>query len=412
MFERYSFSTMAPLLLVLVIDVMGFGLVLPVLGPLFVDAKTGILPTTASLSERDLLYGITVAVFPLLSFFGNPFLGDLSDRLGRKNALIISLLGSSFGFILSAVGIFSKSVILLIVGRAVGGFAAGSQAIAQAAIVDISSEQNKAFNLSLMSIATCLGFMMGPLLGGYFSSPTFFKHFTYDTPFEVAAALALINAITLYFTFEETFIVSKITKLSITKGLFIFIAAFKKPTLRNLVMIAVLIELSWGLYFQYISLFLSEAYHYTSVEIGHFMVFMGLIFSISMLLVIRIALNHFSVNVLALWSLMLLVIGTLLVSVFNNEWAQWLCIIPIAMGAAINWSCMLTLFSNAVDKASQGWAMGMFAAISSISFLISGLAMGLISYVNVAFPFVLASFFGAWAFFSLCIFINKGVFHD
>ena len=83
---------MAPLFLVLVIDTMGIGLIFPVLSPLFMSKTSGIIPAHLSIGARDLLYGLTLASYAIFMFVGAPFLGDLSDHLGRKKVLLICLL--------------------------------------------------------------------------------------------------------------------------------------------------------------------------------------------------------------------------------------------------------------------------------------------------------------------------------
>src|SRR3990167_9514251 len=139
--KRTTFAAIAPLFLVLFIDGMGLSLLFPVLNSIIVDPHSDFLATSVFDSTRDLLYGVTVGIFMICWFFGAAFLGDLSDMIGRKKALMICLMGSFLGYLLSAFAVLAHSLLFLIIGRVVAGFTAGSQPIAQAAIVDISEPE-------------------------------------------------------------------------------------------------------------------------------------------------------------------------------------------------------------------------------------------------------------------------------
>ena len=121
----------------------------------------GILQANASIVMRDLFYSLTLGLFGLGMFVGAPILGDLSDQLGRKKVLLICLLGTSAAFAVSALGISLHNVWILMAGRLFGGLMAGSMPIAQAAIIDISSNEDKIKNISLITFALCFGFALG-----------------------------------------------------------------------------------------------------------------------------------------------------------------------------------------------------------------------------------------------------------
>ena len=140
MLKHNKFMTLAPLFLVLVIDTMGAGIIFPILSPLFMTPSESILPLATSENMRQFWYGATLSSWAVLMFIGAPFLGDLSDRIGRKKVLVLCLLGDSLGFILSGFGIQKSLLSFIIIGRLVSGFFSGSQSIAQAVIADILSK--------------------------------------------------------------------------------------------------------------------------------------------------------------------------------------------------------------------------------------------------------------------------------
>src|ERR1700733_3216111 len=91
----------APLLLILFIDGMGLGLVFPILNNLIVDTHSHFIAASLSEHARDLIFGVIVAIFMLSWFFGAPYLGDLSDNIGRKKSLMICLIGQEIGYLIS-----------------------------------------------------------------------------------------------------------------------------------------------------------------------------------------------------------------------------------------------------------------------------------------------------------------------
>ena len=149
-------AELAPLFLVILIDGMGLGLLFPVLNNLIIDPNSHFVLQSLTAHSREVLYSGIIAVFMLCWFFGAAILGDYSDQAGRKQALLICLIGSFVGYLISAMSIPLHSLSLMFLGRIVAGFTAGSQPVAQAAIVDISSAENKARNISWILLAASI----------------------------------------------------------------------------------------------------------------------------------------------------------------------------------------------------------------------------------------------------------------
>ena len=122
-----------PLFMVILIDVMGIVLVLPVLTMLILQPESSIVPAGTSLILRDFYYGFAMALYPLFMFFSTPILGDLSDKFGRKSILLFCLAVSAGSYLISALGIAYNSLFIFLASRAIAGLAAGTQPIASAA---------------------------------------------------------------------------------------------------------------------------------------------------------------------------------------------------------------------------------------------------------------------------------------
>ncbi|MHB8463552.1 MAG: MFS transporter [Acidimicrobiales bacterium] len=169
------------------LDLVGFGIVLPIL-PLYAKryhASPGVA-------------GALVAAFSLAQLFGSPVWGRVSDRIGRKPVLIVSLIGTAVGSLLTGL---AGGLPLLFVGRLVDGASGASVSVAQAAVADLAEPSQRARLFGLLGAAFGLGFVLGPALGGALSpiSPRL--------PFFVAAAIAGVNAVVAMRRLPETRVV-------------------------------------------------------------------------------------------------------------------------------------------------------------------------------------------------------------
>ncbi len=389
--KQHSFAyAFVPLFLVLVIDTMGIGIVLPILSTIFMGkGPHAILSPDTPLLLRTFWYGMSLGCFFLFMLFGAAVLGDLSDKVGRRRVLLLGLGGVALGYFMSALGVYVHSLFLLIAGRCLCGLMAGSQPIAQAAIIDVSTPENKARHLGLITLANCLGFVVGPILGGLLSHAEHFAWFTSVTPFVFAGILAVLNAVALCFTFKETVVITEKPNFHLLKGLSLFIDAFRHKNLRVFALVMLFMQLAWGTYFQFISLFFVERFHYTSWQVGVFMTFLGILFTLALTLIVRVIVNY-ELKKVTLCALVGASIGMLFPTLFPTELSLWLSTVLITMSAALVYTCGLTVFSNMVDASRQGWVMGICSSVISVAWFFDGILVGLTGELTHFSPFAVA----------------------
>jgi DHA1 family tetracycline resistance protein-like MFS transporter len=184
--EKFFTKPIAIIFITILIDLIGFGIVIPVL-PFYA--------TVEPFNATPFQLGILFASFSVMQFIFSPVLGSLSDRYGRRPVLFFSLLGTAAGFFI--VG-FATTLWMLFAGRILDGITGGNISAAQAYIADVTSRKNRAKGMGLIGAAFGIGFVLGPALGGILSK--------YGTaiPFCVAGVMALLNAIALYFFLPES----------------------------------------------------------------------------------------------------------------------------------------------------------------------------------------------------------------
>ncbi len=196
-------SKLLAVFLVVFVDLLGFGLILPLL-PYYAD-EYGATP---------FIVGLLTASNAAAQLIGAPLLGRLSDRFGRRPILLVSIFGTLIGFIVlgvaeplgeSLAGLFGLTatvntfiISLLFSSRLIDGLTGANISVAQAYITDVTTEENRAQGLGIIGAAFGLGFIFGPALGGVLST------YGYAVPAFAAAGLALLNLLAVYFYLPES----------------------------------------------------------------------------------------------------------------------------------------------------------------------------------------------------------------
>jgi DHA1 family tetracycline resistance protein-like MFS transporter len=344
------------------------------------------------MGTRNLLYGFTISIFMFCWFFGAAFLGDLSDQIGRKKSLMICLLGAILGYLFSALAVIGGSYLLLLVGRIIAGFTAGSQAIAQAAIVDLSRPEHKARNLGLILFFTSLGFVFGPMIGGVLSDTELLPWFNYAVPFYFASLISILNAVLLFFVFQETFTASSQLRFKLHYALEIFVSAFKNEKIRGLSLVMLVMIFGWSGIYSFISMYLLRVYQFSSLKNGLYMGLMGAGFGIGTGFLIDPLLKRFTLKQCVIGGCLVAALSTALTITAPAEIYLWFYVVFIGIAIATAYSTILTLFSNQVDEDSQGWVMGITGAIMAFAFGVNGFLTGILANLSAKTPLVLAIF--------------------
>lgn len=318
-------------------------------------------------------------------FFSSPLLGDLSDQIGRKKVMIISLVGAFIGYFLTVIAILVHSISLLLFSRLIAGITAGSIATAKAAMIDVSTAETKTTYIGYMLLAISLGCILGPLISGILSNSQLVSWFHLTTPFYLAAVLSFLNVVYLFFCFTERYKPTN-KSIDIKAGLTAFISAFILPNLRMLSTAFLCMQFGWAAYIQFIPLFLALRFHFTASEIGVYLALTGIGFSLAFCHILTLLTKYFTLQHIALYSISLIVIFIFSIVASNNATIAWVLSLPSATCLAISYSVLISLFSGAVSEDKQGWVMGVTGAISAFAFGVSGLVAGVLVDVSASAP--------------------------
>src|SRR5918911_4253819 len=198
-----------------------------------------------------------------------PILGRLSDKYGRRPILFFSLLGTSAGFLVLG---FATTLWMLFAGRIIDGVTGGNISTAQAYIADVTAKEDRAKGMGLIGAAFGLGFTFGPAIGGILSK------WGISVPFIFAGAMALGNAILLYFTLPETVTKDHPARVSAASGRWSqLFKAIRQPRMAFVLAIYFLFVVAFSIMTTSFALFTMYRFGYDAAHNGYMFMFVGIV---------------------------------------------------------------------------------------------------------------------------------------
>ncbi len=361
------------------IDVIGLGIIIPVL-PVY-DEAFGISAFSVAL---------LFSAYSLFSFLSSPFLGALSDKIGRRPVLIGSIASTSLGWFIFALG---RSLPLLLLGRIIDGLAAGNISTAQSSISDIAKDpKERAGNLGIIGMIFGLGFVAGPFLGGLLS------RVSHSFPFIFVGCLSLANVILAYFFLPETNKNIDHHKKITWNPLKPLITASKNLHLRTLYLVWFMFNVIAVGANTIFALFLGKSYGFSPFTTGMFFTGIGLILALNQgYLLKNFWLKKFKEKQLILLMLGFFSFGYLLMSI-HSIYIFILGMIFSALGQSVLGVAMTSEIVGEADIKERGEAVGVLSAIGSAANIIAPIISGLAFQYHHNYPYLLSSFLSILAF--------------
>lgn len=257
--ERFLTAPLVVIFVIVFIDLIGFGMVIPIL-PFYAEHE----PFRATPFEIGLLFSI----YSWMQFFFSPLLGRLSDKYGRRPILFISLVGSAVGYLV--IG-FAASLALVFVGRVISGITGANISTAQAYIADTTSKANRAKGMGLFGAAFGLGFILGPAIAGILSK------FSIQMPFYFAAGLSATSAASVYFLLPESLKAGSAVKADRKTGFAAVAEIFRERSFAFVNVIYFLLVTSFSIMTYAFVLYTGFRFGYNAEQNGYLFAFVGII---------------------------------------------------------------------------------------------------------------------------------------
>ena len=371
---------------------LGFGLVFPIFSPLIVNNEGAMFVDESSLAVRGLIFGFLISTYCLGQFFGGPFLGSLSDRMGRKKVLIGSMVLATSGYLIAAAGIIYQNILLLFVSRLFCGIAAGNFPVAQSVIADTATKENKTKRLGQVGMFFWTGFIIGPYVGGKMSV------YGYMFPFGIAAVLAFTTVVMLAIFLRETRGQLIPSKISVFAGIYQIKKAFLKPELKGLFSVMFIVCLGWGFFTEFSSVFLLRRFSLGAKSIANFYAWVGLWVALSQGLLLRPLAKKYPPEQLLPVGLLLLGATLPILLAFTSPFPLYFVVPFIGVGVALIFPTAASIVSNRSNQEAQGEMLWISNSIQWLAIavppLFSGSLVALYPHIpiSVGSGFILAGF--------------------
>jgi len=340
------------IVITLIIDMLGIGIVLPIM-PRLIESFTG-----GDVIEAAHFVGLQIALYSVMQFIFGPLTGSLSDRFGRRPVLLASLFGLGATYILSA---FAPDLFWFIVLRAIAGTMASTFAVANAYIADIAPPEKRAEYFGLVGVAFGIGFIAGPVLGGLLGEVDL------RLPFLAAGILSFGNVAFGFIVLPESLKPEHRRKLDLARanpiGAFpVFAHAKGGMVLIGGYVLAALaqrgLENIWALYTGY-------RYQWSPVEVGLSLTAVGFMFAFSQGFIVRVVVPRLGERRALLVGLGISAFGSLLYGLAPQGWMAYAIMLVHIPGWALVTPSLQALLTRATPRSEQGLLQGALASVNT-----------------------------------------------
>lgn len=352
--------------LTLVIDITGWGIIIPVIPKLIQELIHG------DLSDASKIGGWLLFSYAFTQFLLSPLIGNLSDKYGRRPIILFSLLGFSLDYLFLA---FAPTITFLFIGRILAGITGASITTATAYIADISTPENRAKNFGMIGAAFGIGFIIGPVIGGLLGQ------FGSRVPFYAAAVLCFINFLYGYFVLPESLPKENRRELDWSKAnpIRAILNLKKYPKIFGLFISIMLVYIGSHAVHSNWSYFTMYQLKWNEKMVGISLGIIGLLVGIVQGGLIRYINPKIGNEKSIIYGLILYTLGMFLFAFATESWMMFTFLIPYCLGG-ISGPALQSVITENVPANEQGEIQGTLTSLMSITAIIGPPLMSNVFY--------------------------------
>jgi MFS family permease len=375
---------------IMIFDVASARTAFPILALVFFDINSRLFLPGTNDSARSYWYALCIGLPHITSFISSPILCSISDRVGRKPLLALALFGTTLAGLVISFAVLYGNVYLLMTGMLISGVFARANPLAQAVVGDSDIGHQKISAMGWLQCFIAVGAFIGPIVGGHIAK-WHFAQLNFSAAFFLGTLFGFLGLLLTVFLFKES-LTHKSTRTSF--GLIIkSFGLFRNKQIATLSLILFCSQITWSMYYQYISPMLKVNLNFSASAIGLFvgLIALWLVFASSYGLSF---LKRFcSLHQCVMTGLYLELVGSVIAIIgfyFHVAPIVWLSALPVAAGDVIAFSAITTLYSNSASKQQQGQVMGLCYLVGMIVWTITGLFGGYLMAMNPQLPLWIA----------------------
>lgn len=374
---KHMRKQLIPLLLIQFINTLGYSIIIPVL-PFIVRENGG----------GDITYGMLISSYAAFQFVGAPVLGAVSDQLGRKKVLLVSLAGTVVGWCIFAAswfvpdvslfGFTTLAIVLIMLSRVIDGITGGNNSVANAYLSDITTPKKRAQYFGLMGAVMGTAFLIGPAIGGILGSSSL----GYLAPIMATIGVALLGILlTALFLPEslppaartQTSIRTVLHRLNIPKHIRSFAHT---PIIANILTVRFLVNFVFSAYIAVVSLYLIDAFGMTEKQIGFFLLAAGLFSIFNQAVLVKQIVARVGEKKMLILGLAATVFGLVSIRLTSSLLIYTLLYYILNLGLSLTNPAIKSLLSAAVTDKQQGEIMGLDESLSALASAVAPLVAG------------------------------------
>ncbi len=364
-----------PILGITFIDIFGFSILIPIM-PYFVT----------SFGASDLTVGLLFSTFAACQFVAGPVWGNVSDRYGRKRVLIISQIGAIIGWTMLA---FANTLNLVFIARIIEGTSGGNISVTQAYVADLVEPKDRARAFGYVGAAFSVGFVFGPLLGG------FLLRYGYAWPFLAAAALQLLTLLLTIFMLPESTTKDERSKVATLADIW---TSLTNRDLSPLLIQLWAVSLALYAWFAVVTLLLKEAVGFSAISSSFFFAAFGVISVLFQVLAVGETNDRLGARNTANLGIGCLLLGFLLVPLVHGVWTVLPTMVLFGFGMAIARPSLTALLTDRTPENQRGTILGVNSALDNLSgILMPPLSTGVLGRFGPAWAGAPSAFWSAIA---------------
>ncbi len=377
-----------PLYIVIFIGFVGYSLMITILTPMILYDEGGIVESFPWISDRSVVLGIVLTLYPLGQFFGSPVLGALSDRFGRRPVLLVSLVATTICYAIFAYSLQIEYMPLLMAISLVTGLAEANIVIAQSAIADVTTEENRSRLFGYIYMSASSAYVVGPLVGGKLADSSVVSWFSYATPYWAVFVLLILTFIYTFGVFRETRPKEMRNGVNYTDAFTNLGGLVTNKKIRFIYLVNFLIYLAIFGFFRAYPMYLVDEYRMHVGRVADFIAWVAVPIVIANLWVTGFLAKRYGARNITIVSSILMGLFTLVILLPKSEWALWITLFLPGFALAVALPACSSMLSLMVGAEEQGRVLGNNQALQVGSEAISGFIAGLLAAMLFELPLI------------------------